>query len=237
MAGQCGTLAEDRAIRGALRAIAVGSLIVIVVLVGCRAPEVPEERLVRFIDELVFGGPFDAHQKQGKRVTRWSGDMRVTITGPSAEDYREALSDHVARMAMLSGLDARMVAEGDDDANVVVQLVEELDFLINREYANCYVHKRGRENRIYKAEVYIGMARPEGFQRCVVHELMHVFGFGFHSGIVRSALSPVHGESELTAWDELALRVLFDPRVEVGAPRDQTLPIIRQIIQENRIGK
>ena len=234
--GQRGNLAEDKTGHSALRAVAVGLLLAIVLLAGCRSPEVPEERLVRFVDELVFGGPFDAHHEQDKRVTRWSGTMRVAITGPGAEDHREPLAGHVASMAALSGLDARMVAAGDDDANVVVELVEKLDFQINREYADCYAHLHGQENRIDGATVYIGMAKAEGFQDCVVHELMHVFGFRYHSGILRSALSPAHGEDELTEWDELALRVLFDPRLEVGAPRDQTLPVIRQIVGENRTG-
>jgi hypothetical protein len=234
--GQCGNQAERKAIRGALVALAGQLLLAIVLLAGCRAPEVPDERLVRFVDELVFGGPFDAHKEQDKRITRWSGEMRVAIMGPGAKDYREPLAGHLASMADLSGLDARMIAAGDQDANVMVELVDELDFLVNREYANCYVRKYRRKNRIYRAKVYIGMAEPEGFRRCLVHELMHVFGFGYHSGIVRSALSPVHREAKLTEWDELALRVLFDSRLEVGAPRDQTLPIIRQIIREDRIG-
>lgn len=227
-------LAEAKAFR--ISPVCLASLLFAIVLAGCRSPEVPDERLVRFVDELMFGGPFDAHQDQDKRITRWSGDMRVAITGPRAEDHRESLVRHLTSMSELSGIDARMIAAGDEDANVVVELVEDLNFLVNREYANCYVRKLKQENRVYWAEVHIGIARPEGFQRCVAHELMHVFGFGYHSGIVRSVMSPVHGETELTEWDKLALQVLFDSRLDVGDPRDQTLPIIRQIIRENRIG-
>ncbi len=232
----CGTLAEGKTPRSALRAVAVGLLLAIVVLAGCTGPEVRDERLVRFVDELVFGGPFDAHHKQDKRVTRWSGDMRVAITGPGAEDHGERLAGHVASMAALSGLDARMVAAGEDDANVVVKLIDERDFLVNREHVDCYAHLQGQGNRIDKATVYIGTAKAGGFQDCVAHELMHVFGFRYHSGIVRSVMSPAHGEHELTEWDKLAFRVLYDPRLEVGAPRDQALPTIRQIIREDRIG-
>ena len=233
---QCGTLAEGKATRSALRAVAVGLLLAIVVPAGCSAPEVRDERLVRFVDELVFGGPFDAHHEQDKRVTRWSGDMRVAITGQRSEDYHDPLADHVARMAALSGLDARMVAAGKGEANVVVELVSKNDFLINREFVDCYARLQGQGNQIDRATVFIGVAQAEGFRDCVVHELMHVFGFRYHSGIVRSVMSPTHGEHELTEWDKLAFRVLFDPRLEVGAPRDQALQIIRQIIRETRVG-
>jgi len=230
----CSVLAKGKVTRVVLGAVT--GLLAFALLVGCSAPEVPDERLVRFVDELTFGGPFDAHHEQDKRVARWSGDLRVAITGPGAEDYREPLAGHVASMAALSGLEAQMLAEGDEDANVVVELVEELDFLINREYVNCYAHLQGRGNRFEEATVYIGVAQSEGFQKCVVHELMHVFGFRYHSGIIRSVLSPVHGEAELTEWDALALRVLFDSRLEVGAPRNRALPIIQRVIRENRIG-
>ncbi len=234
--GQCGNLAEDQASSRARKAFVVAVLLASVVVPGCRAPEVPDERLVRFVDELAFGGPFDAHHEQDKRITRWSGEMRVGLTGPGAEDYREDLVGHVANMAELSGLDARVVAAGDSNANVVVELVEELDFLINREYVACYAHLQGQGHRIEAAKVYIGVAQADGFQNCLVHELMHVFGFRYHSGILRSVLSPAHGEDVLTEWDELALRVLFDPRLQIGEPREQTLPIIRQIIREKRTG-
>jgi hypothetical protein len=212
------------------------ALLALVLLAGCATPEVRNERLVRFMDELFFGGPYDAHHEQDKHLARWRGPMRVAITGPHAEDYRDALAEQVARMAQLSGLDAHMAAAGDGEANVVVELVEERDFLINREYADCYAHVKGGENHIDSAKVYIGMDKPEGFEDCAAHELMHVFGFRFHSGILRSVMSPAHGEDELTEWDELAFQVLYDPRLELGAPRDLVLPVVRRIVRENKIG-
>jgi hypothetical protein len=212
------------------------ALLVMGLLAGCTSVEARNERLVRFMDELFFGGPYDAHHEQDKRLSRWSGTMRVAITGPGAEEHRDDLAEQVAGMAALSGLDARMAAAGDGEANVVVELVEQNDFLINREYVACYAHVKGGENHIDSAKVYIGMDKPEGFRDCMAHELMHVFGFSFHSGIVRSVLSPAHGEDELTEWDELAFQVLYDPRLELGAPRDLVLPVVRQIVRENRIG-
>ncbi|MDH3593426.1 MAG: DUF2927 domain-containing protein [Rhodospirillales bacterium] len=226
--GSAGSAAAARAARC--------TLFVLMALAGCATVEVREERLIRFMDEMLFGGPYDAHHEQDKRVARWRGEMRVAITGQQAEDYRDALAEEVARMADLSGVDARMASSGEDETNVVVELVEERDFVVNREYADCYAHLEGDDHHIDSAKVYIGMARPEGFQDCAAHELMHVFGFRFHSGILRSVMSPAHGEDELTEWDELAFKVLYDPRLELGAPRDVVMPIIRQVIRENRIG-
>jgi hypothetical protein len=212
------------------------ALLALGLLAGCANVEASNERLVRFMDELFFGGPYDAHHEQDKRLARWSGAMRVAITGPDAEDYRDALAEQVAGMAALSGLDARMAAAGDGEANVIVELVKQSDFLINREYADCYAHLEGNESHIDSAKVYIGMDKPDGFEDCAAHELMHVFGFRYHSGILRSVMSPAHGADDLTEWDELAFQVLYDSRLELGAPRDLVLPVVRQIVRENKIG-
>ena len=102
MARQC-TVRSGRRTAGLL-------LLVLMLVADCTTPEARNERLVRFVDELIFGGPFDAHHEQDKRIARWQGKMRVAITGPGAEDYRTTLAEQVAGMAALSGLDARMAA-------------------------------------------------------------------------------------------------------------------------------
>jgi hypothetical protein len=210
-------------------------LLALVLLAGCTTPEVRNERLVRFVDELVFGGPFDAHHEQDKRIARWSGDMRVAITGPQFEDHQEEIEALVATMATLTGVEARMATATDDDADVTVTLAEENEFLVNEEFAGCYVELEREESHIERATIYVGMDRAEKFRNCAAHELMHVFGFRFHSGIVRSVMSPAHDEDVLTEWDKLALRVLYDARIDIGAPRELALPLFRQIVFENTV--
>lgn len=213
------------------RAAACAALLMLPILSGCETTQVRNDRLVRFVDELLFGGPLDAHQEQDKRLARWNGAMRVAMTGARAGDFHEYVGAEVKAMGALAGLEARMV-ETADEANVIVTLVEERDFLVNDEYVGCYVSLDGSGSHIRQAKIYVGMLQSDNFERCIAHEFMHVFGFRFHSGLVSSVLSPVHDEEALTGWDELALRVLYDPRLETGIARDTALPLVRQIVSE-----
>ena len=87
---------------------------------------------------------------------------------------------------------------------MTVTFVKNPDFLINREHVPCYARLNLDDHLITRAEVQISIAEPELIDHCLAHELMHVFGFRYHSGIVRSVLSPAHGNPELlTPWDEL----------------------------------
>ncbi len=223
--------ARSRKLEGIARAATCSVVLAALLLAGCETAEVRNDRLVRFMDELFFGGPYDAHHEQDKRLAQWSGPMRVAMSGAQFGQHREQVAEWVKAMGALAGLEARMV-EAPDEANVTVALVEESDFLVNREFVDCYVDLDGSGSHIERATIYVGMGRPDGFAHCMAHELMHVFGFRFHSGIVRSVLSPAHAEEALTAWDELALQVLYDPRLEVGMARDRALPLVRQIVSE-----
>lgn len=213
------------------RAAACAALLALLMLAGCETTQARNDRLVRFVDEVLFGGPFDAHQEQDKHLARWSGPMRVAMAGAQAGNHHERVADEVKAMGALTGLEVRMV-EAVGEANVIVTLEEEGDFLVNEEYVGCYVSLDGSGSRIQQATIHVGMAQAENFERCIAHEFMHVFGFRFHSGVVRSVLSPVHGEDALTAWDELALQVLYDPRLDTGVARDMALPVVRQIVSE-----
>ena len=53
------------------------------------------------------------------------------------------------------------------------------------------------------------------------------FGFRYHSGIVRSILSPAHGEEDFTHWDELMLTTLYNDRLTPGSSRAEALASVR----------
>ena len=117
-------------------------------------------------------------------------------------------------------------------ADLTITFVENEDFLVNREHVPCFARVRTQSDRIVDAEVQLSAADPEQIDRCLSHELMHAFGIFYHSGIVRSTMSPAHGEAQLTAWDVMALRVLYDARLEFGASREQAAPTIREVVSE-----
>jgi hypothetical protein len=200
-------------------------------LLGCAGADVPEERIVRFVDELTFGGPFDGHLPQDEELTRWTEDLRVALAGPGADQTRERVAMQLATFTAATGLGAAIVAQ-DSDPNVTVSFVETADFLINREHVQCFAGTDRDQLVIKQAEIQISIEDPMMVDQCLAHEFMHVFGLHYHSGIVRSALSFAHEEQAMTQWDVIALQTLYDPRLSLGVKRNEALPIMRQIVAE-----
>ena len=198
---------------------------------ACQSKTLPDQRLARFVDEVMFGGPIDGHLPKDGRVVKWGGDPLVAVTGVDAGEYRSRVSTQVERFSELSGLDVQ-ITDTTTSADLKISFVENADFLINREHVPCFARIQTSFDRIVVAEVHLSAADPEQIDHCLSHELMHAFGLRYHSGIVRSALSPAHEEAQLTPWDELALRVLYDARLEFGAAREEVAPTIREVVSE-----
>jgi hypothetical protein len=61
----------------------------VLLLLGCAGGDVPQNRILRFVDELTFGGPFDEHVPQDEKLVRWTDDLRIALAGPGVEQTRE----------------------------------------------------------------------------------------------------------------------------------------------------
>ena len=211
--------------------VLAGFLFVLIVA-GCETAEMRTDRLARFVDEISFGGPIDQHLIRNNALVRWSSDIRVTVLGIQAADYQHRVMSQLSAFTRATGIPA-ILAPQNEAPNVTVTFVKSPDFLINRERVPCYAELYGDDHLITHAEVQVSIANPEQIDICLAHEFMHVFGLRYHSGIVRSVLSPAHEETGLTPWDELALKVLYDPRLEPGSTRDAATAIVRDILSEN----
>lgn len=188
-------------------------------------------RLGDFVEELIYGGPFDAAIPQARGVWRWTGEITVAVQGPGSGTYQDTILDRTRSMARLAGLAVRPADEGEA-ATFVVRLSTETNFEVRREFVRCYANLDSKDGRIVSAQVVISLGNAKAPPPCMAHELMHAFGFGNHSAIVRSVLSPVHGETDLTPWDRLALRVLYDRRLKPGMSRNAARPVIDELIDE-----
>ncbi len=216
--------------------LAAAALLAVALLAGCQSAQQRQDRVLHFVDEILFGGPFDAHHEQDGQVVRWRGIMRVALTGPKAEAHREAMTGRLSEVAELAGLQTLMVRE-DSAHDLTVKLVEDRDFLVSEEFVSCYIHLEGKGHFVDGATIYVGMDRPRGFEHCIDHEIMHALGFRFHSGRLRSALSPIHGQHRFTEWDRLAIRALYDSRMQPAMSRDEALPLLRRILSELAVAR
>ncbi len=207
-------------------------ILVLVILSACQSTDAQDSRVIRFMDEIVFGGAFDAHLPQDKKVTRWSGDIRLQVSGLKTDELDSLVLRRLQAFSQIVGLPVeRAVKTGKP--NLTLTFVEDLDFEINRERVPCFariLHQANHE--ITRAEIYISVVESEIIEHCIDHELMHVFGFGYHSSILNSTLSPFHNAERITAWDEIALSALFDSRIEPGSERAQAFPMIQEIVRE-----
>ena len=207
------------------------SLLLLLGLAGCQTTAYRSDRLYRFFDEIVYGGPLDAMLDRDRNLTRWEEPLRVFIIEDETPERRAVIVGHLATFQRVTGLSAGMV-EDHADANITVAFKPNKDFLANSEYVPCFVRTRWRGGRMASATIQISVAEPDMIDACIAHELMHTFGFGNHSGVVSSTLSPLHSIDTLSEWDELALRILYHPSVEVGMTRQEAGPVVRRLIPE-----
>ena len=204
---------------------------VLSLLAACQASEQRKDRIYRFVDEISFGGPFDPEARRGARLARWAEPLQIVFLEGETPERIILVREHLATFTRLTGVPVEFL-ENDLNANVTVSFKSDPDFLANREYVPCYVGLRSKGKELREANIEISVADPERIQRCVAHELMHSFGFRYHSGIVRSILSPAHDQETFSEWDELALRILYHPSVEAGMTREQAAPVFRRLIAE-----
>jgi hypothetical protein len=204
---------------------------ILLLLAACQASEQRRERIYRFVDEISFGGPMDPEVRRETGLVRWREPLKVVFLEGETSERIVLVEEHLAVFTRLTGVPVSYI-DGEEDANVTVAFKADPDFLANREYVPCYVGLRSSSTDLRKATIEISVADPERIQRCVAHELMHTFGFRYHSGIVRSILSPAHDQETFSEWDELALEILYHPSVEAGLTREQAAPVFRRLIAE-----
>lgn len=93
-----------------------------------------------------------------------------------------------------------------------------------------------KQNEIRSAVVLFPAERPKNHMRaCVVEELTQVLGLPNDSSSVNPSIFNDKSQYfELTDHDRLMLKVLYDPRITIGMPRDRALIVGRQVLDEIR---
>ena len=215
---------------GALRCLLV---VLLCATQGCAAAQqgVRDDRVIRFFRDLVFGEDF-ALGRRSTALYRWVEPMRVSVAGITDAAEIAEVERQLQHVSALTGLDAALVDSPADDVNLEIRFAPESDFLVNKEFVRCYVHRQVKANIVRGATIYIGADQPGLLQDCLSHELMHALGFPQHSGILPSSLSPFHEEVYFTRWDDAAVRTLYDHRLKVGMTEAEAMPLVERIIGE-----
>ena len=190
------------------------------------------DRNIRLFDELSFGGPYDNDLKQGKNLVKWDGPIRVILQGENVEKYRAEVSRQLNKVSKLTGLSIQLDESPSGETNYLIQFSAEEGFSIRKDFVPCSARINSKSGVINKARIKISTANESKISKCIAHEFMHSFGFRYHSGLVRSILSPAHGEDDFTRWDELMLTTLYSDRLSPGLSRTESLASARGLIEK-----
>jgi len=220
-------------------------LFLLALMAACQSPQQVEDRLVVAFEETMFGQRGPAHDRQGSDphegiLSKWRSPVEVSIVEGATDGNTALVRKELDRFAALSGLEIRLLAPENRAAPLTLFFSDQKDFVINdNQMASCYAHVEGDDDGVIeRAEVYIALVE-EGVWRedCLVHELLHAFGWRGHTHSIRSAISYMHGENDLTHWDEHLMRALYDPRLEPGKSKTDAMPMARAILHEILVEK
>ncbi len=189
------------------------------------------EQLLKSFDQVTMGG---AGESQLGRIAKWVAPIRVKLAGPVSSTAKSVILEALKTFSELTSLDVALVDESKEGENILI------DFGGRAGKWHCTLQPRlSNGSAMRYATIYIDRTnldlRPSGvriLRRCVRHELMHALGFLGHTHSIDSILSYRHPNFDFTKWDELFVRTLYDPRLEVGTPRELALPVACEVISE-----
>ena len=210
------------------------------VVAACQSPQMVEDRLLAAFGETMFDSNGASHDrvavdKKDLRLARWESAVDISVMEGATTENVAFVRETLAQFAELTGLEITLAEPHDTSAQLRIFFGTRKDFVINgNERAKCFARSRSdRQNRMEMAEIHVSQIEDGKWQTdCLVHELLHAFGWRGHTHRVRSAISYMHGETELTRWDVYLMQTLYDPRLESGISRDDAMPVARTILHE-----
>ncbi|HET7409743.1 MAG TPA: DUF2927 domain-containing protein [Paracoccaceae bacterium] len=186
-----------------------------------------------------------------KPLTRWQGPIRYAVLG--TEKDQEQVDRLMARIARLTGLEIGNTPEAE--ANFVILLLDERErraarhafpddesraffdsFLSAIFDCGAVADWTDEDPEITRALVYLHGDLQGLYRRlCFQEEITQSFGLFNDDPTVRPSIFNDDDEfALLTRHDEYLLRILYDPRLEVGMTEEEAMPVVHRIIRELR---
>lgn len=168
---------------------------------------------------------------------KWLQPIRWRIDGRDPAGWRAPILEAMDRIAKLTGLDIAQARDGEPE-NFLFLFEETSAYFVAGRAAGCYATTRldpRTPGGIGRAELRINLSQRGALRACIVHEMMHGFGFPGHPHELDSVLSYTMRREDLTELDESALRTLYDARVPANFYHLPALTAARQVIAE-RLG-
>ena len=216
---------------------------------AARADPLPDaEGLLTLFDAFVFGTD-DARLPAPERLGKWTGSVRLKLIGDGSIAFREAVGGYAAELSAITGLAIASAPRTASDQNLIVRFTyghnmynagmkygPDKDFLsrvVERAAGTCYflTYDWDDASIIYAVIIVNSDQPPESIRRCVLGALVRVLGLrNAAAATAPSILADGDGPAGLSPLDEVLLRILYDPRLAVGLPREQALAHARTAI-------
>lgn len=215
-------------------------ILVLLSATACQSNREVEDRLVAAFGETMFDAGPEAHG-EGEMLTKsgmlakWKSPVSVAVVEAGEPANVELVRKKLVDLSAAGGLEFDWVEPGGRRPQLSVYFDSQRDFIINgNERADCYTRVAGtRDGYLHDASIHVGLAKQgEWRSDCLTHELLHALGWRGHTHRIRSAISYAHGETEMTRWDRLMMRTLYDPRLRPGVSKEEAMPVVRAILTE-----
>lgn len=211
-----------------------------------RRPSV--DQITTYFETIVFGSEFGAFAIKKDVVSRWSGEIGLSIQGRATNDLVGMASQHLKTLSKLTGIRFRQVKAADQVQSINLLFLKRaemgaikgpgIDPKVVEVLAmggGCYYMAFNKPpERIVKAIIVVNIERPREFTNsCILEELTQSLGLHNDSNQLRpSIFSDKDRITRLSRSDEILVRTLYDPRLPAGTPKAEALKIASRIIAD-----
>lgn len=217
------------------------------------------DQLVRNFDTIVFHNEFDGNEDS--RLRKWTDPLRIYLDVRAGDPalLGNTVEAHIAHLAQITGHDIALTGNIDEaNISVVFERNSLLDAVKSDYFAPDFdirtvmqtnlcigQYRSNSDYEINKAVVVIPIDRVMSRGRlkaCVIEELTQVLGLPNDSDSVYPSVFNDHTpDIDLTAQDILLLKLLYDPKLAAGMPRNKAVAQARALLEawgidELRIG-
>ena len=205
--------------------------------------------LTRGFLALAFGSDLSIGAKS-KGVRRFTHDIRARVASTGSVDRKAAMEKIIMEYAAAVPNLRLRLAQGDDEADITVQLIDESDFAhaiesaFGRETARTFVKKTDaqcmtsvrsdQDGEIAHSISFVIVDQGDDvFLDCAYHELLHAFGLSNHDqSNPWTMLNQERQVGYLTVYDRALLTILYDPHIEPGLTRHRVRRLLPKLIHD-----
>lgn len=209
--------------------------------------------LKRGFNTLAFGSDLRLGAKP-RGIRRFDGDVHVLVSSSGSVDRTAAMEKVIAEYGdVLPQLNVTK-AETEDDAELIVHLIDEKNFAaalidaFGEDTARAFVRKtdpqcmtsvksRG-DGAIVRAVSFVIVDKSDRvFFDCAYHEMLHAFGLSNHDqGNPWTSLNQTRIVGYLSVYDRALLTLLYDRRITPGMSRHEVSRLLPGLIGGLNLG-